>query len=235
MARTPSNSTLTKSSPNGKVHQVPVGPQQPGLFSYYNNRIASSTTPPTPCKSTSINELYSHTKRTPFRKNQTLGGGGPEGGMVIYYSPDAGGYFPPSNDGGGRGSGKFSSESQLNSLHHRGSPASSASPASGDHPNSTSPLQSSPGSFSYKASKPLQQTQPIPFGSAIDSITSIQQSSYSSSIGTSTVTSTVGHSSSIGSVSPSNSNRSGGGNANTTLPNTNAGRMAEKLNYEISV
>lgn len=68
---------------------------RPGIFAYHNNKISAS-----PSKSTSINEISTHFKRSPVKRHESQG---PEGGMVIYYSPDAG---VISNS-------KYSSESEL--------------------------------------------------------------------------------------------------------------------------
>ncbi|KAI2801043.1 Zinc ion binding, partial [Blomia tropicalis] len=58
-------------------------PDRPGMFFYPNNKISAS-----PSKSTSVNEISSHFKHSPIKRNEPQHG--PEGGMVIYYSPDAG-------------------------------------------------------------------------------------------------------------------------------------------------
>lgn len=86
---------LSSTAPFSSLSSKPTNNDRPGIFSYYNNKISAS-----PSKSTSINEISSHFKRSPAKKNESQG---PEGGMVIYYSPDAG---VISNS-------KYSSESEL--------------------------------------------------------------------------------------------------------------------------
>lgn len=142
------------------------------MFPYYNNKISAS-----PLKSSSINELSSHLKKSPTRRQQNYGAGGShnDGGMVIFYSPDAGCISSTS--------GKYNSETQLQRYKSSSSPTATTvvtdynSGGCGSVSTTTTTASGYNSELRFEQSNDNISRRPLPFLKALEMTNKIETSS----------------------------------------------------------